>query len=238
VVDDEPDVEVLFRQQFRHDLRAGRFTMEFAQFAPMALQRIADEGDRSLILILSDINMPGMSGVTSKDRRRSVVLLSGEAGIGKSRLAAALLEHLAAGEPHTRLRYFCSPQHTDGALYPVIGQMERAAGFVHDDTPQAKLDKLDAVLTHKGCHRSSRAIRDACRHAGTANAEEGTVAVRCSTPPWLSASTTAFVISSTNNGMPSVRSMMSWADVGWQRLVADDTLDHRENFAFSQPIDG
>jgi CheY-like chemotaxis protein len=63
VVDDEPDVEVLFRQQFRHDLRAGRFTMEFAQSAPMALQRIADAGDRTLILILSDINMPGMSGL-------------------------------------------------------------------------------------------------------------------------------------------------------------------------------
>ena len=63
VVDDEPDVEVLFRQQFRHDLRAGRFTMEFAQSAPLALQRINDAGDRSLILILSDINMPGMSGL-------------------------------------------------------------------------------------------------------------------------------------------------------------------------------
>ena len=63
VVDDEPDVEVLFRQQFRHDLRAGRFTMEFAKSAPMALQRIADAGDRPLILILSDINMPGMSGL-------------------------------------------------------------------------------------------------------------------------------------------------------------------------------
>ena len=61
VVDDEPDVEVLFRQQFRRDLRSDRFTMEFAQSAPMALQRIADAGDRSLILILSDINMPGMS---------------------------------------------------------------------------------------------------------------------------------------------------------------------------------
>ena len=73
------------------------------------------------------------------------MLLSGEAGIGKSRLTAALMERLA-GEPHTRLRYFCSPQHTDSALYPIIGQMERAAGFVHDDTPQAKLDKLDAVL--------------------------------------------------------------------------------------------
>jgi CheY-like chemotaxis protein len=59
VVDDESDVELLFRQQFRRDLRADRFTMEFAQSAPMALQRITDAGDRSLILILSDINMPG-----------------------------------------------------------------------------------------------------------------------------------------------------------------------------------
>jgi DNA-binding NtrC family response regulator len=63
VVDDEPDVEILFRQQFRRDLRAGRFTMEFAQSADMALRLIADAGDQSLILILSDINMPGMSGL-------------------------------------------------------------------------------------------------------------------------------------------------------------------------------
>jgi CheY-like chemotaxis protein len=63
VVDDEPDVEELFRQQFRRDLRTGRFAMEFAQSAPMALQRIADAVDQSLILILSDINMPGMSGL-------------------------------------------------------------------------------------------------------------------------------------------------------------------------------
>ena len=67
-----------------------------------------------------------------------VVLLSGEPGIGKSRLTAALLERIA-GEPYTRLRYFCSPQHTDSALYPIISQMERAAGFANDDTPQAKL---------------------------------------------------------------------------------------------------
>jgi CheY-like chemotaxis protein len=63
VVDDEPDVEVLFRQQFRRDLRAARFAMEFAQSAPMALQCIADAGDRSLILVLSDINMPGVTGL-------------------------------------------------------------------------------------------------------------------------------------------------------------------------------
>jgi CheY-like chemotaxis protein len=63
VVDDESDVELLFRQQFRRDLRAGRFSMEFAQSAGKALQRITDAGDESLILILSDINMPGMSGL-------------------------------------------------------------------------------------------------------------------------------------------------------------------------------
>ena len=73
------------------------------------------------------------------------MLLSGEPGIGKSRLTAALLERVAT-EPHTRLRYFCSPQHTDSALYPIISQMERAARFTYDDTAQAKLDKLDALL--------------------------------------------------------------------------------------------
>lgn len=74
-----------------------------------------------------------------------VVLLSGEAGIGKSRLIAALLENVAA-EPHMRLRYFCSPQRTDSTLHPIIGQVERAAGLTHDDTPQSKLDKLDTLL--------------------------------------------------------------------------------------------
>ena len=63
VVDDEADVEALFRQQFRRDLRAGRFVMEFTQSAPAALQRISDAAGASLILILSDINMPGMNGL-------------------------------------------------------------------------------------------------------------------------------------------------------------------------------
>jgi predicted ATPase len=81
----------------------------------------------------------------AKNGEGRVVLLSGEAGIGKSRLTAALLESVVA-EPHTRLRYFCSPQQRDSALYPIIGQMERAAGLTHDDSPQTRLDRLDALL--------------------------------------------------------------------------------------------
>jgi CheY-like chemotaxis protein len=72
VVDDEPDVEMLFRQQFRRDLRAGRFTMEFAQSAPAALQRISDARNASLILILSDINMPGMTGLELLPKAKAV----------------------------------------------------------------------------------------------------------------------------------------------------------------------
>ena len=72
VVDDEPDVETLFRQQFRHDIRAGRFTMEFAQSAPAALERITDAADASIILILSDINMPGMSGLELLPKAKAI----------------------------------------------------------------------------------------------------------------------------------------------------------------------
>ena len=75
-----------------------------------------------------------------------VVLLSGEAGIGKSRLTAALLENIAT-EPHTRLRFFCSPHHQDSALYPTISQLERAARFQRNDTVEQRLDKLQGVLS-------------------------------------------------------------------------------------------
>jgi tetratricopeptide (TPR) repeat protein len=74
-----------------------------------------------------------------------VVLISAEPGVGKSRLAEALAERIAA-EPHTRLRYFCSPHHQDSALYPVIAQMERAAGFAHGDLPVGRLAKLQSLL--------------------------------------------------------------------------------------------
>jgi class 3 adenylate cyclase/predicted ATPase len=86
-----------------------------------------------------------------------VVLLSGEAGIGKSRLAVALLEQLAR-EPHIRLRCFCSPQHTDSMLYPVIGEMLRAARFAHDDSQQVKMDKLDALLAQSSTPAEDAAL--------------------------------------------------------------------------------
>ena len=73
------------------------------------------------------------------------VLISGEPGIGKSRIAEAIQERLGA-EPHTRLRFFCSPHHQDSALYPAIAQLERAAGFKRDDTGEQRLKKLEAVL--------------------------------------------------------------------------------------------
>src|SRR5579863_73301 len=114
----------------------------------------------------------------AKNGEGQVVLLSGEAGIGKSRLTAALLESVA-GEPHTRLRYFCSPQHTDSALYPVIGQMARAAGLAHDDAAQATLDKLDVLLA-----RTATSQEDAALFAEMLSlASDGRYPVLTLTPP-------------------------------------------------------
>jgi class 3 adenylate cyclase/predicted ATPase len=93
----------------------------------------------------------------AKTGEGQVVLLSGEAGIGKSRLTAALLERLDA-EPHARLRYFCSPRHTDSAFYPIIGQMERAAHLTHDDSPIARLDKFDALLAQTSTAKQDAAF--------------------------------------------------------------------------------
>jgi class 3 adenylate cyclase/predicted ATPase len=93
----------------------------------------------------------------AKTGEGQVVLMSGEAGIGKSRLTVALLERLATA-PHTRLRYFCSPQRTDSAFHPIISQMERAGGLGHDDDARVKLDKLDAMLAQTSTSKQDAAL--------------------------------------------------------------------------------
>lgn len=86
-----------------------------------------------------------------------VVTLTGEPGIGKSHIALALNERLQ-GEPHITLRYFCSEHHTHSALFPFIGQLERAAGFKRGDSPQEKLSKLDALLAQSSRHPEHLAV--------------------------------------------------------------------------------
>jgi class 3 adenylate cyclase/predicted ATPase len=93
----------------------------------------------------------------ARSGKGEVVFLSGEAGIGKSRLTIALLEHLAS-EPPTRVRHFCSPQHTSSALFPIIRQMERAAGFAQNTSPKAKLDQLDDLLKRSSTSQEDAAL--------------------------------------------------------------------------------
>jgi len=118
-------------------LRASTVESRFEALHPSDLTALVGREEETELLL--------RRWTRAKSGEGQVVLISGEAGIGKSRLTAGLLESLAP-EPHTRLRYFCSPQHTNSAFYPIIGQMERAAGLLHDDTPKQKLDKLDALL--------------------------------------------------------------------------------------------
>src|SRR5262249_24775118 len=128
-------------------LRASTVESRFEALHPSGLTALVGSEEETELLLRRWARVKSGEG--------QVVLISGEAGIGKSRLAADLLESLAP-EPHTRLRYFCSPQHTDSAFYSIIGQMERAAGLLHDDTSRQKLDKLDALLA-----QTSTSIQDA-----------------------------------------------------------------------------
>ena len=130
-------------------LRAGSAESRFEAFHASGLTALVGREEETELLLRHWSKAKGGEG--------QVVLLSGEAGIGKSRLTAALLERLS-GEPHTRLRYFCSPQHTHTAFYPIIGQMERAAGLSRDDSPAVRLDKLDALLAQSSTSSQDAAL--------------------------------------------------------------------------------
>ena len=130
-------------------LRAGSAESRFEALHASGLTALVGREEETELLLRGWSKAKGGEG--------QVVLLSGEAGIGKSRLTAALLERLA-GEPYTRLRYFCSPQHTDSAFYPIIGQMERAAGLSRDDTAAVRLDKLDALLAQSSASPQDAAL--------------------------------------------------------------------------------
>jgi class 3 adenylate cyclase len=130
-------------------LRASTVESRFEALHPSGLTALVGREEESELLL--------RRWSKAKTGEGQVVLLSGEAGIGKSRLTAALLESLAT-EPHTRLRYFCSPQHTDSAFYPIIGQLERAARLARDDTPQATLDKFDTLLAQSSTSPQDAAL--------------------------------------------------------------------------------
>jgi len=101
-----------------------------------------------------ELRLLGRRWAQAKAGSGCVVLISAEPGIGKSRLAEAFRDSVE-GERHTRLRYFCSPHNQDSALFPFIGQLERAADFAGDDSPAVKLGKLEALLAPSAAERDA-----------------------------------------------------------------------------------
>jgi class 3 adenylate cyclase/predicted ATPase len=120
-------------------LRTSAVASRFEALRGTSLSRLVGRGEEIELLLRRWARAKAGDG--------QVVLISGEPGIGKSRILAALAERLQP-EPHIRLRYCCSPYHEDSALYPFIDQLGRASGFARDDPPAARLEKLEALLAH------------------------------------------------------------------------------------------
>ncbi len=110
-----------------------------------ALHAVADLTPPSLVGRNEELGLLQRRWQQAREGEGQVVLLSGEPGVGKSRLTTGLVERLS-GEPHLTLRYFCSPHYQDSPFFPVIGQLERAAGFDREDTPDTRHGKLTALL--------------------------------------------------------------------------------------------
>ena len=128
---------------FAEPVEAWRVTGETG--AESRFEALHGEGLTSLIGRAHELGLMRERWAQAKGAEGQVLLLSGEAGIGKSRLVRALREDVSA-EPHFRLRYQCSPHHTKSALFPIIQRLEKAAGFEAEDSVSAKLDKLEDLL--------------------------------------------------------------------------------------------
>src|SRR4051812_11372703 len=118
-------------------LRPSAVASRFEALRGAALTRLVGRDE--------EVDLPFRRWARAKAGDGQIVLVSGEAGLGKSRITAALAERLHA-EPHIRLRYFCSPYHQDSALYPFVDQLGRAAGFARDDPPAPRFEKLETLL--------------------------------------------------------------------------------------------
>ncbi|UPK38194.1 AAA family ATPase [Bradyrhizobium sp. 186] len=136
------DLGAVEAKGFAEPVRAWRVLGESAVESRFEALR---SGEAPLIGREAEVDLLLQRWARAKAGQGQVVLLSGDPGIGKSRVSKAVQERIE-NEPHVRLRYFCSPYYRDSALYPHVAQLERAAGFEREDPPEAKLDKLEALL--------------------------------------------------------------------------------------------
>jgi class 3 adenylate cyclase/predicted ATPase len=143
------DLGAVKAKGFAEPVRAWRVRGESAAESRFEALRGGSGGETPLVGRDEEIDLLIRRWHRARDGDGQIALLTGEPGIGKSRIAAALHKAVEA-EPHIRLRYFCSSHHTDSALYPFIAQLQRAAGFARENAPAAKLDKLEALLAQAG----------------------------------------------------------------------------------------
>ena len=140
---DYRDLGAMALKGFAEDVRAWEVTGLSA--AESRFEALREAGGTPLLGREEELELLLRRWKQAKSGQGCVVLLSGEPGIGKSRLASALHEQIA-GEPYLHLRYFCSPHHTDSALHPIIGQFEHAASIGREDSAETRLDKLVALF--------------------------------------------------------------------------------------------
>jgi class 3 adenylate cyclase/tetratricopeptide (TPR) repeat protein len=168
----------------------------------------------------------------AKNGEGQVVLLSGESGIGKSRLITALEERLQF-EPHDRLRYFCSRRHQDSAFYPFISQLERAAGLRREDTVEQRLDKLEAVLAFAADNlREAAPLVAALLSIST----EGRYPKLDLTPQQYKDKTLSTIIAQVKDRAGRQPLLILFEDVHWVDPSSLEALDHLVNRIETLPV--